>query len=160
VRDLLLRHPNVVSLVSGHSHENQVTPYRRSGGTGGFWNVETASHIDFPQQSRTLEVMDNRDGTLSIFGTVLDHAAPVGAPPSGTTARRPRARTAAFSDLELSSIGRLLAANDPQRGGEGDGSGSRGARNDRNVELLVRDPRRLAAEARRRAARRSPRFTG
>ena len=38
-------------------------------GRTGFWQINTASHADFPQQSREIEVMDNRDGTLSLFTT-------------------------------------------------------------------------------------------
>jgi hypothetical protein len=102
----------------------------------GFWEINTASHIDWPQQSRLVEVMDNRDGTLSIFGTVLDSAAPPAAPAPGP---------AAGFDLDgLASLGRTLSFNDPQRlesDGGGEESDKRGGRRDRNVELLVRDPR-------------------
>ena len=79
VRDLLLRFPNVVLWVNGHTHRNTVTPYSRAAGAtapGGFWEVNTAAHIDWPQQARTVELVDNRDGTLSIFGTIVDHAGP------------------------------------------------------------------------------------
>ena len=80
--------------------------------------------------------MDNEDGTLSIFGTVLDVDAPVRAPASGTPA-------GGFGVPELASVARTLAYNDPQAGGleSGNGKGD-GARADRNVELVVRDPRR------------------
>ena len=44
-------------------------------GSGGFWNIKTAAEADWPSQSRLLEVMDNHDGTLSIFGTIVDHSA-------------------------------------------------------------------------------------
>ena len=74
--------------------------------------------------------MDNRDGTLSIFGTMLDHASPLRPPARGTAA-------AAFTDSQLGSISRSLAFNDPQK------EPHRGARRDRNVELLLRDPRLL-----------------
>ena len=71
-----------------------------------------------------------RDGG-SIFGTTLDTAAPATAPADGTEADGLR-------DADLASISRTLAYNDPQAGfgtGEGD-------RKDRNVELLLKDPRR------------------
>ncbi|MFL6118152.1 hypothetical protein [Actinophytocola sp.] len=61
VRDLLLRFPNVVLWVNGHTHRNTVIPHRAAGG-GGFWEVNTAAHIDCPQQSRVLELVDNEDG--------------------------------------------------------------------------------------------------
>lgn len=133
VRDLLLRHRNVVAYVAGHIHANLVTPYAR--GRHGFWEIATASHTDFPQQSRTIEVMDNRDGTLSLFGTMLDHAGDV-APPT------PNTPAASLSDRQLASLARQLAASDPQPVSTSGGLDSRGRPEDRNVELIVRDPRR------------------
>jgi metallophosphoesterase (TIGR03767 family) len=154
---LLKAAPNVIALVSGHTHENRAAPVAREDG-GGFWTIETAAEIDFPHQNRLLEVMDNRDGTLSIFGTVLDNAAPVPTPPSGTAA-------GALGVAELASIGRLIGYNDPQAASAIDkgeiGAGGLGRREDRNVELLLRDPRASAAQAptapRRRPARRRQR---
>ena len=75
VRDLFLKYPNVVAYVAGHTHDNRVDLFRK--GRSGFWQINTASHVDWPQQSRLIEVMDNRDGTLSLFTTLLDHAAPI-----------------------------------------------------------------------------------
>ncbi len=89
IRDLLLGEPHVIAYVNGHTHHNAVRAFKR--GRHGFWQVNTAAHIDFPQQSRQLELMDNRDGTLSLFGTILDTAAPIAArrraprPPASAT---------------------------------------------------------------------------
>ena len=127
--DLVHRHPHVIAWVAGHTHANIVEPFPAPG--GGFWSIRTASEIDWPQQSRLIEVMDNRDGTLSLVTTVIDHAAPTAIPASGTAAT-------GFDASTLASISRALAANDPQLG---DGTGE-GRPRDRNVELLVRDPRR------------------
>jgi metallophosphoesterase (TIGR03767 family) len=138
---LFRRHPSVIAFVNGHEHNNRIEPFQRAEGpgTGGFWEINTASHIDWPQQSRTLELFDNRDGTLSIFGTILDHGAapnPGGPPPSDGQGQAPS------STQRLASISRELAYNDPQgRNGEEDAPGdARGSREDRNVELIVRDP--------------------
>ena len=136
VRALLAGTPNVIAYVAGHTHANRVDFLRSRGGRG-FWEINTASHIDWPQQSRTIEVMDNRDGTLSLFGTLLDSAAPAAAPPPGDAT--------GFTPAQLASLGRTLSFNDPQREGlEGSGGDAekRGRARDRNVELLVRDPRR------------------
>lgn len=119
----LLATPTVIAWVDGHSHRNRITPHAREGG-GGFWEVNTASHIDWPQQSRILEVADNRDGTLSIFTTVLDHAAPLGAP-------------GLDSPLALAALSRELAANDWQ---EATAERS-GTPLDRNCELVLPRPR-------------------
>jgi metallophosphoesterase (TIGR03767 family) len=133
VRALLAANRHVITYVTGHTHANAVRFFGGKRG-GGFWEINTASHIDWPQQSRLIEVMDNRNGTLSIFGTVLDAAAPAAAPAPGPAA--------AFSTTELVSLGRTLSYNDPQRLQDDGGSQDKlGAEGDRNVELLVRDPR-------------------
>ena len=80
LRCLFLRHRSVIAYITGHQHDNEVTPYPRPGG-GGFWEIVTASHIDWPQQSRLIDLFDNRDGTLSLFGSMIEHA---GAPDPGT----------------------------------------------------------------------------
>ena len=72
VSDLVLRHPHVIAWVAGHTHNNRVEPFAAPGGGSGFWSLRLSSELDFPQQSRLIEIMDNRDGTLSLFGTILD----------------------------------------------------------------------------------------
>jgi metallophosphoesterase (TIGR03767 family) len=129
LRSLLLRHPQVVAMVDGHTHRNQVWAHRREDGSpGGFWEINTAAHIDWPQQSRLLEVVDNRDGTLSILATMLDHDGP--AAYGGRTG----------DPLVLAGLARELAVNDWQ---ERDSS-RRGDVEGRNVELLVAAPSVLA----------------
>jgi metallophosphoesterase (TIGR03767 family) len=128
VRDLFLKYRNVIAYVAGHTHNNRVDLYRK--GKSGFWQINTASHADWPQQSRLIEVMDNQDGTLSLFNTVLDQAGPIAAPAPGTAA-------AGFTDAQLGGLSRVLAWNDPQRVTPDE----RGRKQDRNVELVLRDPR-------------------
>jgi metallophosphoesterase (TIGR03767 family) len=138
LKQLLLRYPNVVAYVNGHTHHNQVTPYRQPKSSkykGGFWEINTASHVDWPQQSRTIEFFDNKDGSLSIFGTILDTAASVETPVPGTDAMT-------MTDGQLAALSRQISANDPQYVEVTDGGGSGDAR-DRNVELVVKDPRPL-----------------
>jgi metallophosphoesterase (TIGR03767 family) len=117
----LLEHGNVVAWVNGHTHSNHVWAHERAGG-GGFWEINTASHIDWPQQARLIEVTDNRDGTLSIFATMVDHGAPLSGSLDGP--------------MGLAALARELAANDWQERDQD----RRGARTDRNVELLVEAP--------------------
>ena len=125
--ELLLRHPQLLLWVNGHTHRNSVTAHAAASG-GGFWEVTTASHIDWPQQVRSIEIADNRDGTLSIFGTMIDSAAP--AVWDGSL----------DSTLALASLSRELAANDPQV----DANEHRGDAADRNVELLLPLPAGLS----------------
>ncbi len=123
VRDLLLEFPNVVLWVNGHTHVNRVTPHTRPTG-GGFWELNTAAHVDWPAQARLVELLDNRDGTLSVVGTIIDAAAPLayGGRLDSTAA--------------LASLARELAANDGQERTDA----RRGKIEDRNVELLVKAP--------------------
>jgi len=117
----LVKHPNVVAWVNGHTHRNEIVAHKNASGSGGFWEINTASHVDFPQQSRLIELVDNHDGTLSIFTTMVDHAGPAAYEGElGNT-------------LGLASLARELSANDPQERT----SGKTGAAADRNVELLV-----------------------
>jgi metallophosphoesterase (TIGR03767 family) len=124
VRCLLLRHRAVVAYVAGHEHQNRVQPHARPGG-GGFWEVVTAAHVDWPQQSRLLELLDNRDGTLSLLATAVDHVAPPRPPAGGDPV------------LRLASIARELSYNDPHAR-----RGKRGTLRDRNVELVLPNPYR------------------
>jgi metallophosphoesterase (TIGR03767 family) len=127
--ELFLQNPNVIAYVAGHSHDNRIRPFKRQG--GGFWEIKSPAVSDWPPQHRLIEVMDNRDGTLSIFATMLDHDSPSLAPAPGTTA-------SAMTTSEQASIGRTLTWNDPDQNPDS----SDGERTDRNVELLLPDPRR------------------
>ncbi|WP_223916455.1 TIGR03767 family metallophosphoesterase [Arthrobacter sp. NicSoilC12] len=76
VLELISRFPNVVAWMNGHIHRHRVTPHKPKYETGGFWEITTASLIDYPQQSRIIELLDNGDGTLSIAATLVDHSSP------------------------------------------------------------------------------------
>lgn len=125
---LLARYPNVVLWANGHSHEHKILVHRGHEPGSGLWEVDTASAIDFGQQGRTFELVDNGDGTISILVTVLDHASPP------AVAHR---RDDAWTSTELASISRELAANDNRWI---DPMGLLGEPEDRNVELVVRAP--------------------
>lgn len=120
---LVQRYPNVLAWVNGHTHTNAVTAHPGPTPEQAFWEITTASHIDFPQQARILEVCDNRDGTLSLFGTLIESAAPY---------------LASYDDgspAALASLYRELAANALPSD-----AGHEGSASDRNVELLLADP--------------------
>ncbi len=126
---MLLRYPVCIAWLNGHTHVNTITAHTRDTGTGGFWEITTASCVDFPQQQQLIDLVDNRDGTLSFFVTALDHAAP----PTWTPGD--------LSQTGLASLSRELAANswlsDPPR--------LAGSPLDRNVELLIPAPFDLSA---------------
>lgn len=116
---LLGRHRNVLAWVNGHSHRNRITPHRTPGG-GSFWEVSTASHVDFPQLARVIELTDNKDGTLSVHTTLVESAAPYPADPAD------------LSQVGLAALYRELALNAP--GARTDLAGTPG---DRNTELVL-----------------------
>ncbi|WP_327189283.1 TIGR03767 family metallophosphoesterase [Streptomyces xinghaiensis] len=111
---LLGRHRNVLAWINGHSHKNNITPRE------GFWEISTASHVDFPQLARVIELTDNHDGTLSLFTTLVESAAPY------------RADHSDLSQTGLASLYRELSLNTP--GARTTLSGEPG---DRNTELLL-----------------------
>jgi metallophosphoesterase (TIGR03767 family) len=122
VEALLRRHPSVIAYVAGHEHRNRIEPHGR------FWEIVTASHLEWPQQSRVLEVAELRDGTIAIYSTAIDHAA------------RPRPESARGVE-RLASIARELALDEPQaENGEDGWVDRRGTPLDRNVLLLVPKP--------------------
>jgi len=137
---MLHNYPNVVAWVAGHSHVNNVTPFPAPDGQSGFWSIRTAALADWPKQNRLVQIFDDRDGNLSIFGTVIDQAAGVDAPASGTDA-------ANMSTDQLASLSRVIGYNENQSGAEACDSGhcGEGSADDRNVELVIKDPRKPQA---------------
>ncbi len=123
---LIRRFPNVILWVNGHSHMNRVWSHPDpTGQTGGFWEINTAAHIDYPQQARSIEIVDNGDGTLSIFGVLIDHSDPMTIDAAGD-----------YSRAELAALSLELSANDPHL----DRPLRLGLPEDQNVELLIRNP--------------------
>ncbi|MET0837676.1 MAG: TIGR03767 family metallophosphoesterase, partial [Marmoricola sp.] len=123
----LLSQPRLIAWVNGHTHRNRVTAHARPDGSGGFWEINTASHIDYPQQSRLIEITDNQDRTLSIFTTILDHAGPADY------------RGDLGSTVTLAGLSRELSVNDPHAKLDAAGTPT-----DRNTELLVGKPADMA----------------
>ena len=127
LRAQLHRFGNVVAWINGHTHLNQVVPRADgTGRTGGFWEVTTSALVDWPCQARVLELVDNRDGTLSVVATMLDHHGLVRPAPGGR-------RTGAW----LAGMHRELAGNEPLRGFTSSRAGEPG---DRNVDLRLPAP--------------------
>jgi len=135
LRDILLGHPCVVAWLNGHTHVHAVSPvYDGADGRAGFWQITTASHIDWPQQARLVEFLAAAHG-LAIACTVIDSVA--GAAYQGSASQ---GRT---DPVDLAALARELAANDWQvrhlitaEGGAGAGMAA-----DRNVVLVVDWPR-------------------
>ena len=79
-------YPNLILWMAGHRHVNVVTPQPHNAADftdhpeRSFWEVETASLRDFPQQLRTFEIRRNSDNTISILTTDVDPAVMPGSP--------------------------------------------------------------------------------
>ncbi|MFF4128168.1 TIGR03767 family metallophosphoesterase [Microbispora rosea] len=112
---VLRKHRNVAAWINGHSHLNRIVPH------DGFWEISTASHVDYPQLARVVELADNHDGTLSLFTTLVESAAP---------------HRTDFTDLSQSGLAALyreLSFNSLGLRG-----GLAGLPGDRNAELLLK----------------------
>ncbi|MFD4655468.1 TIGR03767 family metallophosphoesterase [Kitasatospora sp. NPDC058444] len=123
---LLQRYPNVVAWVNGHTHANKITPHGHAVPERAFWEINTASHIDYPQHGRIIEIADNGDGTLSLFTTLIESSAPYGTD------------FGSGSDANLAALYRELSYNDPN----GRVTSLLGTGADHNTELLITKPTR------------------
>lgn len=151
LKALLVRFPNVILHADGHTHENRVYAHKDEAKGTGYWEVNTAAIADHPSHSRTIEIVDNRDGTLSIFAVVFDAYAPPDPRQMDWEADDPTDEMAlGGADLKinenwLASTGREIMFNDPQQQ-KHDASGPLGAPEDRNVELIIGSPFEPGAE--------------
>ncbi len=160
LHQLYCQHRNVIAHVAGHEHDNYIWHYHCNNPThkvapevegtedpsvpptspGDFWHISTSAHLDFPQQSRMIEFIDNgrlvrNRRTISMVLTVVDHAGPPRPPAFGVIA----------DVLRLASIGREISYNDYQAVAEtpsGEKSTmndrpARGKRIDRNVIIVL-----------------------
>jgi metallophosphoesterase (TIGR03768 family) len=78
---MLHQYPNLILWLSGHRHINQITPQPSSDPAHpefGFWEVETPSLKDFPQQLRKFNINRNTDNSISIFAIDVDPIAKAG----------------------------------------------------------------------------------
>ncbi|MCK9462831.1 MAG: hypothetical protein M0R80_24680 [Proteobacteria bacterium] len=123
--DVMHAHPNVVVHIAGHVHANRITP-RPAGAElpveNGYWEIETSGLVDWPQQMRFVEIVDNRDGTGAIYCTMVDYEVP--------------------EDLPIVAGGRFYSLFDVQGGGSTNGYGDL---DDRNAVLRFAWPPGLAA---------------
>jgi hypothetical protein len=146
LEELFCESPAVLAYVAGHEHANYVERHDCADDqppppncavpatcrNPHFWQISTAAHIDWPQQSRMIELV--KLGTnMSFVLTTLDHDGP--ANPGGQPPGHEEGGQAGDGVLRLAGIGRELAYNDYQ----GD-RGARGGRQDRNVILPTDRP--------------------
>ncbi|MDQ3031656.1 MAG: metallophosphoesterase [Myxococcota bacterium] len=71
---LVASRAEVIAWLVGHTHDNRVRAIPGPDAEHpGYWEIMTSAIADYPAQARTIELVDNADGTLSIFATVLDY---------------------------------------------------------------------------------------
>jgi hypothetical protein len=111
---VLHKYPQVIALLCGHDHSHHIEDFALPGDPErGFWQIQTSSLIDFPQQLRILEVFNNGNGT----GTI---------------------RTFVINQQAGGDLGKNARASYESAKGEGvDGSGTK---QDRDVDLLFQMP--------------------
>jgi hypothetical protein len=104
--------PNLLLWASGHRHFNTVkafTPPAGGGPENGFWQVETSSLRDCPQQFRTFEIYLNSDYTVSIVTVNVDPAVAEGTPAATSRKYAIAAQQIVQTDL-LSNAPNLLTS--------------------------------------------------
>jgi hypothetical protein len=120
VFDVLDADPRVVGVLAGHTHRNAIVPRRSA--AGGYWLITTASIVDWPQQWRSLRLVQTAGGATALETWMVDHTG------------RPD------DEASLAGIARDLAFLDPQGGRPTHAAGPRSARNVR-LHLPARPPR-------------------
>lgn len=122
IRQTLAQYPNVLLHLVGHGHQNLVRAVSGDTPEHGYWEVQTCGLVSWPQQGRLVEVVDNRNGTVDLWLTLVDFATDHG--PAGA----------------LAEASRFLAMYEVHQGKEGGGMQAEGAAEDRNVILPVAVP--------------------
>jgi len=138
---LLSRFPNVVMNANGHTHQNKIWARRSKKYGTRYWEVNTSAIADYPTQSRTIEVANNHDGTLSFYAVVFN--ADVKVDPRAIdwhaddhTHETDHGEKRNINEDWLASFGQEVLFYDPQQD-----LGKIGRPTDRNVELLLKAPR-------------------
>jgi len=98
-------YPNLILWIAGHRHFNAITAMPSPDPAHpefGFWEVETSSLRDYPQQFRTFEIVCNSDNTVSIIATDVDPSVK-----EGSLAAISRSYAVAAQEIFNVQIGRL-----------------------------------------------------
>jgi metallophosphoesterase (TIGR03767 family) len=135
---VLDQYPNIVLWVAGHVHDHSIKFNKSAAGDYGFWQIRTGSHMDWPQQSRVIEIGKTTDGRIAIGTVVFNHA---GAQILELPELAETTDAQLADPVYLAGISRILSVNDWQRF---DGSNKlevlEGQPEDRNAWLWLADP--------------------
>ena len=112
--------PNFLMWLAGHRHFNVVKAFpaidpgeRESAPWKGFWQVETSSLRDQPQQFRTFEVVLNGDYTVSIVTIDVDPAVRAGTPAATSRTYSVAVQQIVQNDLVLNNVNQSMINKAP-----------------------------------------------
>ena len=128
IEAMLVKYPQVIAWLAGHEHRHHVEWVGPKIEEVGFWHIETSSLIDWPQQSRTIEIVETENKEIFIGLTIIDHAGDI----SYGVAETP---------VEIAALSRILSANIWQRrdslGAKQSQDWARGEAHERNTVLRI-----------------------
>jgi len=137
---------NLLMWISGHRHVNHVkafvSPDPANAPEKGFWQVETSSLHDFPQQFRTFEIFLNSDYTVAIEAVNVDPAIADGTPAAKSRNNAIAAQQIVHSALIANPanyktfMGNPIPPTDPTRPQAGEQSTTVGGVADPSIQFL------------------------
>jgi metallophosphoesterase (TIGR03767 family) len=132
IEELLIDNPQVIAWICGHTHRNRVM-YFGPDNTEGFWQIETSSLIDWPQQGRIIEIFIDDSDQIWIANTMFNHLG----------ALLPDYDHIRLDEVnEIAGLSRVLAVNDWQRReGQFSIALNQGNSSDRNAFMVL--PKRI-----------------
>ena len=104
ITEELLKHERIIAWVAGHDHDNRIA-FVGEEGKAGFWSIITSSIIDWPQQGRLIEVLEDQ-GRVVIATSTINHESPIDLPTATSDLNNP---------VNLAGLSRILSANHWQR---------------------------------------------
>lgn len=104
LREELLKHDRIILWLAGHDHDNRIK-YIGEEGINGFWQIMTSSLIDWPQQGRLVEILEDQ-GQIVIATSLIDHESPTDLAQTISDLANP---------VNLAGLSRILSANHWQR---------------------------------------------
>jgi metallophosphoesterase (TIGR03767 family) len=101
----LISQPHVITWICGHTHRNRIR-YHGPDKTRGFWQIETSSLIDWPQEGRIIEIFLDHNQDICIASTQINHNGVIASDVTEYSVDQIN---------DLAGISRLLSVNDWQR---------------------------------------------
>lgn len=136
---------NLLMWISGHRHFNHVKAFVSdtvNEPEKGFWQVETSSLHDFPQQFRTFEIFLNSDYTVSIEAVNVDPAFAEGTPAAKSRKNAIAAQQIVHNNLTANAanyetfVGKSIPPTDPTRQQSGEQTDPGSGATDPSIQYL------------------------